>query len=88
MMSRMNFKSMLAKETVNDLAEMVKDIYTWESSLGIQAQTAAITIAMREVENTTRRLDEAATRLQQSSLALAGVSLVVSIAALVVSFVK
>jgi hypothetical protein len=84
-----SFAQLVALGSVDALAQDpdVKGIYTWAASDGIKVQTAAIVLAMRQVERTTERLDKANARLQRWALALAIGSLAVSVTALVVATV-
>lgn len=57
------------------------------SSNGQAAAIACQVIAMREIEQSLKRLDEAATRLQKAGLWLAGISLAVAIVGLLVAVI-
>jgi hypothetical protein len=82
-----SFNELLNLGSVEALANDpdVAVLYSWDSSNGRRVQTAAIVLAMRQVEKTAERLDAGAVRLQRWALGLAWASLAVSAAALVVA---
>ncbi|NNM44590.1 hypothetical protein [Knoellia koreensis] len=84
----MGFADDLEHPTVRALAAANGDLYSWDSGRGKEVQTAAVVIAMRQLEETVERLDREAGNLQRWAIGLAVGSLAVSIGALVVAIVK
>jgi hypothetical protein len=76
-MAPMSLADLLKHQTVDELVTRGNIPHSFDSGAGIQ--TAAIVIAMRELDATARRLDAAATRLHRGALAVAGVGLLVAV---------
>lgn len=75
-MTGMSFCDFIKRDSVDALTEDLRSLHTWESSLGVQAQTAAIVLAMRDLERTVVRLDSAATRLQWTAVGVGALGVI------------
>ncbi|HMM96710.1 hypothetical protein [Phycicoccus sp.] len=68
-----DFETWSKAESVDDLLSMPNGLPTgrWDSSRGIQAQTAAIVVATRQLEETVRKIDAASRGMARASIMLA-----------------